>query len=130
MRGLRWDKNEMLISLGVDLEIDPDETYRFYEIVREGLILRISLWEYHNIVHLLLSSEVSKKEILSVHVLVRGTIRNKNEKWGDFVIMEDCSVVSDVDCISDLDESKDLANKNLDINVEIAVNPNIRISFV
>lgn len=119
----------MLISLGVGLEIDPDETHYFYEIVREDLILRIGLWETFNIVHLLLSSEPNSKEILSIHVLVRGAIKNKNEKWGDFVILEDCKVVPDVSHFPDSDDLKNSEVRKLTLNVEIAVNPNIRILF-
>ena len=75
MPTLKWDPLEVLEYLSVLPSIEEDEVSHGYELVRGDIRMLLTLWQYESVLHLTLSYEESRKELLNVTAFVRGELK-------------------------------------------------------
>ena len=126
MSELKWDKTDFLVCPGVLPEVDDYETLFSYQVERDGLILSISLVPYESIVELQLRRQDRATNLMNLTLLVGGTIEYKSEKWGKYLLLPACRVVTN--CFYYLRErgSQPIDRSTL-LTVEVGVDPDLRI---
>lgn len=129
MPELRWNKTDFIECFGVLPETDEYETYVGYTVARRGLLLLITVRPHESVVELRLQREDRSEDIIHFALLVEGTVEFKREKWGDFLRLSRCRVVIDrfyYMCEGSADEQR----QNQAVDVELAVDPDLRVTFV
>jgi hypothetical protein len=126
MTELIWDKTDFLLCLGVIPEIEDYETSFCYTLERQGLILILTVTPYESIIELQLRRKDSDLNLVGLCLLVGGTVEYKCEKWGKYLQLPSCRIVTNRFYYQYERSNDEIENSTL-LNVEITVNPDIRI---
>jgi hypothetical protein len=107
-------------------EIEEYETSFFYTVERHGIVLLVTVRPGESIIELQLQREGSVENLLGLALLVGGTVEYKCEKWGNYLQLSACRIVTNrFYYIREL--GNELLDQNTLLNVEITVDPDIRI---
>lgn len=128
MPELSWNKIDFIECLGVMPESEEYETYFGYTVARNRLLLLITVRPYESVIELRLRRDNTSNDIISFALLVEGNAGFKSEKWGDYLLLTSCRVISDRFYYM-REEGAASVSQNTLFNVEIAVDPDIRITF-
>jgi hypothetical protein len=126
MTELQWDKTDFLVCLGVMPEIEDYETSFCYAVERQGLILLLTVRPYESIIELQLQRKGSNINLVGLSLLVGGVVEYKCEKWGNYLQLSACRIVTNrfyykYEC------SSDEIRQNTLLDVDITVDPDLRI---
>jgi hypothetical protein len=94
MSNLKWDETDFLLCLGVIPEIEDYGTSFSYTIERSGLVLLVTVIPYESIVELQLQRKDSSLNLLCLSLLVGGVVKYKCEKWGEYLKLSACQIVT------------------------------------
>jgi hypothetical protein len=126
MAELIWDETDFLVCLGVIPEIEDYETSFCYTLERKGLVLILTVTPYESIIKLQLRRKDSDLNLVGLCLLVGGAVEYKNEKWGKYLQLSACRIVTSR-FYYQYERSNDEIGGNTLLDVEIAVDPDIRI---
>lgn len=126
MSQLKWDKTDFLLCLGVLPEVEDYETSFRYTVERAGLMLSIVAIPYEGIVELQLQRTGSKVNLLSLSLLVGGVVEYKCEKWGKYLQLPACQIVTNRFYYLQ-ERGTEFSGQSTLLDLEIGVDPDIRI---
>jgi hypothetical protein len=126
MAELKWDKTDFLLCLGVLPEIGDYDTSFCYRVENDRLVLFITVRPFESIVELQLQRQNSEVNLLGLTLLVGGVVEYKCEKWGKYLQLPACRIVTHR-YYDPHERSADPIDNSTLLNVEIAVDPDIRI---
>lgn len=133
MPELDWEPLDFLQCLGAAPEtnegdIDWNGDWG-YEVKQSGVTLELVVWPYESVVALSLTLDNQSKPMTSFTVLVRGPVRYKNEKWGEYLTFHSCVVVPSHYHYEIWDHVFDKNKYPEDIDMELSVYPTVRVEF-
>jgi hypothetical protein len=126
MSNLKWDETDFLLCLGVIPEIEDYGTSFSYTIERSGLVLLVTVIPYESIVELQLQRKDSSLNLLCLSLLVGGVVKYKCEKWGEYLKLSACQIVTNRYYYI-YKRDNELINQDNLLDIEISVDPDIRI---
>jgi hypothetical protein len=126
MSNLKWDETDFLICFGVIPKIEDYETSFFYTVERSGLVLLITVIPCESIIELQLQRKGSSKSLLCLSLLVGGIVEYKCEKWGKYLKLPACQIVTSRYYYIYKRDSESIDRNNL-LDIEISVDPDIQI---
>lgn len=129
MPQLHWDPQDFLECLGVMPEMDEFWDSHSYAVTRSGLILLVTVWQRESLVRCALSRQNQETPLVSLSLAVRGEARRRREKWGEYLELLGCRVVSDRFGSHEMDAVFDRELYPYDLTVELAAHPDIRIAI-
>ena len=129
MPELKWDEQDFLECLGVVPEVEEYETAYSYTVKSNGLTLLITVWQYESLIQLSLFREGQEKPITSFALVVRGPVEHRNEKWGEYLLLRSCVVVSSRFYYMNSGDVFEGDKYPHGLDVEIAAYPDLRITF-
>ena len=128
MPELRWNQTDLLECFGVLPETEEYGTYFGYTVTRDGLELLATVRPYESVIDLRLRRENGTEDLLGFTLFVGGAVEYKREKKRDFVRVTSCRVVADRLYYMHEGGAGAVSEATL-LDVEIAVDPDIRITF-
>jgi hypothetical protein len=126
MSQLKWDKTDFLLCLGVLPEVEDYETSFRYIVERAGLVLSIAVTPYESIIEVQLQRTGSTVNLLGLSLLVGGVVEYKCEKWGKYLQLPACRIVTNR-FYYQYERGTEFSEQHTLLDVEIAVDPDIRI---
>lgn len=126
MSGLPFDELDFLEFFGALPEIDQEWNRFTYLTTKNGLILDFTICAWRRSVTLSLGRFDSPKPLVSFTVLVRGMVRRRQEKWGEYLEFTDC-VLSDESAY--LPPAGDAPSPTDIMTLVVFVEPDFRIQF-
>lgn len=126
MSNLKWDETDFLLCLGVIPEIEDYETSFSYIVERSGLLLLVTVIPCEGIIELQLQRKDSNLNLLCLSLLVGGVIEYKCEKWGKYLKLPSCQIVTSRYYYIYKRDNESIDRDNL-LDIEISVDPDIRI---
>ena len=127
MPELQWDSQEFLEVLGEPSHLEEYGCSYSYSLARDGLSLLLTLWPYESVVHLSLYREGDERPIIGFALVIRGGVRRRREKWGEWLEFSDCVIVPD--CFYYLKAEGAFDTVAPGLAVELAVTPDLRIDI-
>lgn len=95
MPQLQWNAQDVLECLAVLPEVGEHEEYHSYTVEEQGLILLLTLWKYESVMQVILQQQGQEKPIISFALVVPGAVTRKKDRWGDYLLVQDCITVPD-----------------------------------
>ena len=126
MTKLTWDETDFLVCLGVIPEIEDYGTSFCYTLERQGLVLILTVTPYEGVIELQLRRKDSNLNLVSLCLLVGGAVEYKCEKWGKYLQLPSCRIVTSR-FYYQYERSNDEIGHSTLLDVEIIVDPDIRI---
>jgi hypothetical protein len=126
MSNLKWDETDFLLGLGVIPEIEDYETSFFYTVERSGLVLLVTVIPCESIIELQLQRKDSNLNLLYLSLLVGGVVEYKCEKWGKYLKLPACQIVTNRYHYI-YKRNNESINQDSLLDIEISVDPDIRI---
>jgi hypothetical protein len=128
MAELRWNKIDFIECFGVLPETDECGSYYEYTVARRGLVLLVIIEVFECVIELHLRREDCSEDVISFALLVEGEAELKREKWGNYLKLSHCRVVADQRYYM-LEDGAESVSQGADFDVEVMVDPDIRITF-
>ena len=129
MPALDWDPQDFMECLGAVPEIGDDDPSYHYAVTQAGITLELLLWPHESVLFLSLRPENQKKELISFTVVVRGPVRYRKEKWGEYLIFPCCVLVPERWYNFQWDEVFDQRKYPQGVDMELYVYPAIRVTY-
>lgn len=137
MPELKWNEYDLIECLGVLPEEDDFFTSHNFRLVKDELLLDMTIWQYESCIAISISKETDEIPFFSVHFLVRDEIIFINEKESAFLKFQDCFLVSsrfwmNEERMKPLNEKMDYFDKNdfpTKLDFELHVFPKIKLIF-
>jgi hypothetical protein len=126
MAELQWDKTDWLVCLGVLPEVAEYETLFIYRVERAGMILILEVTPHESIIEIKLQRQGQEQDLLNLTFLVDGIVEYRQEKWGNYLQLWSCRMVTSRFYYIQERGDGDISPNAL-VNVEITVDPDIWI---
>lgn len=94
MPQLEWDEQDFLQYLAVIPEVEDYEVSHTYRVTQGGIALQLTLWQLESMVQVSLYREGAVEPMTSFGLAVRGPVRYRSEKWGEYLEFHDCVLVA------------------------------------
>jgi hypothetical protein len=132
MPELRWNEYEVIECLGVLPEEEEFFASHYFRLIKDGLLLEMTIWQYESCIAISASKETDEKPFITLYFLVRDKVTFINEKNSAALKFQDCIVVSSRFWMYREDENKDYFDKNIfpgKLDFELHVYPGIELKF-
>ena len=137
MAELKWNEYDFIECLGVLPEKEEFFTSHYFRLVKDELLLQMTIWRYESCVAISISKEFDEKPFVTFYFLVRDEVIFINEKESSFLRFQDCVIVSNrfwmnQEIMKPFNQRNDYSNKDdfpSKINFELHVYPNLEIRF-
>ncbi len=96
MPELEWNEQDFIECLAVIPEVEDEyKVSHSYRVCRSGLCLSLIVRQIESMVQVSLSREGAEEPVMDFALAVRGPVRYRNEKWGEYLEFHDCLLVAD-----------------------------------
>ncbi len=132
MSELIWNEYEVIECLGVLPETEEFFTSYYFRLIKNGLVLEMTIWQFESCIAISISKETGDKPFVTIYILVRDKISFVSEKNSSYLVFRDCVVVSSRFWMHRDEESKDYFNKNIfpsELDFELHVYPELELKF-
>jgi hypothetical protein len=94
MPELKWNEYDFIECFGVLPEKEEFFTSHYFRVVKDELLLEMTIWQYESCIAISISKATDKIPFFSVHFLVRDEVVFINEKESAHLKFQDCILVS------------------------------------
>jgi hypothetical protein len=130
MPQLQWNDTEFLEFFAVEPTIEEYGVSHDYELDRDGLRLLFTVWQLESVIQASLFRDNTEAALFTFAAYVRGEARFINDQRGRYVDFEDCIVAPNRFWYIEAGNPFDQQRFPMSVTIRLAVDPDIRISFV
>jgi len=132
MPELVWNEYEVIECLGVLPETEEFFTSHYFKLIKNELVLAMTIWQIESCVAISISKETDSKPFVTIYILVRDKISFVNEKKSSYLVFRDCIVVSSEFWMHTDEEFINYFDKNIfpsKLDFELHVYPKLELKF-
>jgi hypothetical protein len=130
MPQLAWNDLDFLECLGVEPEVLDYLVSHNYTLVRNGLRLLITVWQFESVIQFSMFRESAEVPFCSFACFVRGRVRHVDDQRGDFLEMQDCIIGPNRFWYMSAGDPFDPKRFPVGVNLQVSVVPDIQINIV
>ena len=127
-----WNEYEVIECLGVLPETEEFFTSHYYRLVKDELLLQMTIWQHESCIAISLSRESDESSFFTIYFIVRDFLEFINTKNFSSLKFRDSIIVSSRFWMYEENDRKNYFDKDIfptKLDIELCVYPKLQIKF-
>lgn len=127
---LQWNEYDFIGCLEVEPTVDEYQVSHTFDVSRNGVVLRLTVWQYESVVELLLAMESRAQPLIELVLFVRGGAVAQADDSQEWLELRDCILAASRFSYLEMGDVFDRTRYPLGHFLRIRVQPDIQVEIV